>query len=71
MLYANIILGEWTAPLGPHAFRPTPVGTYAFSKFDKNRALMFGGFGPRGRVNEAFIFEFEDRVSSLVRKLSL
>ena len=56
--------GTWIAPLGPNAFRPSPIGTFAFSKLDQHRALMFGGRGSCGRMNEAFILDLEDRVSS-------
>lgn len=42
--------------------RPDPIGGFAFTKIDCNRALMFGGLGVNGRVNEARIFDFEERV---------
>ena len=61
MLYLHL-LGEWTAPLGREAHRPDPIGTFAFTKFDPQRAIMFGGSGPKGRLNEVYIFNLDNRV---------
>lgn len=57
---------EWKAALagGRDAERPDPIGGFAFIKMDKDRALMFGGQGSNGRVNEARLFHFEERVRS-------
>ena len=53
---------EWTAPLDKGANRPGPIGTFAFTKMDQERAVLFGGHGSNGRVNEVYIFHFDNRV---------
>ena len=69
----NFFTGEWKAALhldangAPRAQgvvpeRPDPIGGFAFAKVDSDRALMFGGLGSKGRVNEARIFNLEKRV---------
>ena len=42
--------------------RPDPIGGFAFVKIDQYRAAMFGGSGSNGRVNEARLFNLEERV---------
>ena len=64
--------GEWRAALHPPGSeterprrqpeRPDPIGGFAFVKIDQHRALMFGGQGSNGRVNEARLFNLDERV---------
>ena len=58
-----LCIGEWTAPLGKDPKRPDPIGGFAFTKIDQERALMFGGSGSNGRVNTAQFFNLEQRVN--------
>jgi hypothetical protein len=62
---------EWKAALHPpgteaerlrqRPVRPDPIGGFAFVKIDQYRAAMFGGSGSNGRVNEAHLFNLEER----------
>jgi len=61
----NINTCTWTAPLGRDAFRPDPIATFAFTKCDWQRAILFGGRGSKGRRNEAFIFHLNSRVRQM------
>ena len=67
--FATSFIGEWRAPLGKEALRPEPIGTFAFTKFDHQRAIMFGGSGSKGRVNEVYIFHLDDRVDIIALTL--
>lgn len=61
---------EWSAPLDKDALRPAPLGGQCFTKFDAHRALLFGGrYEGRGRVNDTWIFDLEQRVYLLVHDL--
>ena len=68
-LLLSYYIGEWRAPLGKEALRPEPIGTFAFTKFDHQRAIMFGGSGSKGRVNEVYIFHLDDRVDIIALTL--
>jgi len=52
--------GTWSAPIGEK--RPDPIGAFAFPRIDCERALLFGGQGSRGRLNEAYLFYLDARV---------
>lgn len=56
-------IDEWSAPLDKDAVRPAPLGGHCFTKFDTYRAVVFGGrYEGRGRVNDTWIFDLEQRV---------
>ena len=57
--------GEWTASLDKDTPRPDPVSTHTFTKFDHQRAIVFGGYGFKGRVNKVYIFDLDKRVRRL------
>ena len=54
---------EWEAPLGSEAFRPEPLGSHAFSKFDSHRAVLFGGNNTLVYSNTCYLFDLDTRVS--------
>ena len=54
---------EWEAPLGSEAFRPEPLGSHAFSKFDSHRAVLFGGNNTLVYTNTCYLFDLDTRVS--------
>ena len=54
---------SWEAPLGPNALRPPPVSAHAFVKFDRQRAVYFGGRRETGYTNDVYIFDLDRRVS--------
>ena len=54
---------SWEAPLGPSALRPPPVSAHAFVKFDRQRAVYFGGRRETGYTNDVYIFDLDRRVS--------
>lgn len=66
-IHTHAHIDEWTAPLGEEAHRPDPIGTFAFTRFDEQRAIMFGGSGSKGRVNEVYVFNLHNRVRMYVR----
>lgn len=53
----------WEAPLGPDALRPPPVSAHAFVKFDRHRAVYFGGRRTSGYTNDVYLFDLDVRVS--------
>ncbi|XP_064395567.1 kelch domain-containing protein 1-like [Halichondria panicea] len=58
----DINTSEWEAPLDENAFRPDPLGSHAFSKFDSHRAVLFGGNGSAlVYSNTCYIFDFDSR----------
>lgn len=56
---------SWEAPLGPDALRPPPVSAHAFVKFDRHRAVYFGGRRTSGYTNDVYLFDLDVKVSCL------
>lgn len=49
---------------GTGRYRPPPLGGHLFTKFDKNRALIFGGRTEGGRRDDTYIFDLDNKVMS-------
>ncbi len=63
LFFVFAVVGEWEAPLDKDAFRPDPLGSHAFSKFDSHRAVLFGGNSSAlVYSNTCYIFDFDSRV---------
>ena len=63
-VYCVTLADEWVAPLEVDAFRPEPLGSHAFSKFDSHQAVLFGGNNSLVYTNTCYLFDLDTRVSS-------
>ena len=61
--YLSDLIEMWAAPISckRDVNRPPPVGAHTFTKFDKHRALYFGGRRENGRTNVTYIFDLDEK----------